>query len=58
MGVDLDIQLYIIAGVLGSVSVLLIFFLAAAFGNITKLKRQHRELNERFETVTAQNRYH
>lgn len=44
MNVDLQIQIYIVAGVFGFISVMLIFFMAGICGQISKLKRQQRKL--------------
>lgn len=43
MGVDLQIQIYILAGVFGLVFVIIVFFLAAICGQLSKIKRQQRD---------------
>lgn len=43
MGVDLQIQIYILAGVFGLVSAIIIFFLAGICGQLSKIKRQQRD---------------
>lgn len=55
MGVELQLQLFILAAVFGGVSVLFIFILAAVCGSISKLKRQQRELQRNYDTYVAQN---
>lgn len=53
MGVDLQIQIYMLAGVFGGICSILIFFLAGVCGNISKLKRQHRELERNYMAQNA-----
>lgn len=43
MQLDLQIQIYMLAGVFGGVSILLIFIMAAICGKVEKLKRKLRE---------------
>lgn len=44
IGVDLQIQIFILAGVFGLIAILLVFFLAGVCGQLSKLKRQQRKL--------------
>lgn len=43
MGVELQIQIYILAGVFGLVSIIIVFFLAGICGQLSKIKRQQRD---------------
>lgn len=49
--VDLQVQIYILAGLFGGVCIMLIFIMAALCGKVSKLKRQQRELQ--LSSVTA-----
>lgn len=44
IGVDLQIQIFILAGVFGFIFILIVFFLAGICGQLSKLKRQQRKL--------------
>lgn len=44
MGIELQVPIYIVAGVLSGVCTMLIFIMAGICGQISKLKRQQREL--------------
>lgn len=43
MPLDLQLQIYMLAGVFGLISVLLIFIMAAICGKLEKLKREARQ---------------
>lgn len=43
MEFDLQLQIYFLAAILGSVCTMLIFFMAAVCGSVSKLKRLNRE---------------
>lgn len=43
-GVDLQLQIYILASVFGAISIILIFFLAGVCGQLSKVKRQQQKL--------------
>lgn len=53
MAVELQLQIYILAAVSGAIMTLFIFFLAAICGNISKLKRQQRELERYMKRQSA-----
>lgn len=42
MNIDLQLQVYFLAGVFGIVSTILIFFMAAICGRLEKLKKESR----------------
>lgn len=44
MGIELQVQIYILAGVAGGICTMLIFVMAALCGKVSKLKRKQREL--------------
>lgn len=44
IGVDLQLQIYILASVFGAISIILIFFLAGVCGQLSKVKRQQQKL--------------
>lgn len=43
MNIDLQLQIYFLAGIFGIVCTILIFFLAAVCGKLEKLKRENRQ---------------
>lgn len=45
IGVDLQLQIFILAGVFGLITIILIFFLAGVCGQLSKVKRQQRKLH-------------
>lgn len=44
IGVDLQLQIFILAGVFGFIAIMLVFFLAGVCGQLSKLKRQQKKL--------------
>lgn len=45
MGVDLQLQIYILSGVFSLIFIIIIFFLAGICGQISKLKHEHLKTN-------------
>lgn len=45
IGIDLQLQIFILAGVFGLIFIIIIFFLAGICGQISKIKRQQRNLH-------------
>lgn len=45
IGVDLQLQIYILAGVFGLISIILVFFLAGVCGQLSKVKRKQHTLS-------------
>lgn len=45
MSVDLQLQLYILAGVFGLISIILVFFMAGICGQLSSIKKQQRKLH-------------
>lgn len=45
IGVDLQLQIYILAAVFGIISIIFIFFMAGICGQLSKIKRQQRKLH-------------
>lgn len=45
MGVDTQLQIYILGGVFGLICIIIIFFLAGICGQLSKIKQQQRKLH-------------
>lgn len=53
IGVDLQLQLFILAAVFGMIFLIIIFFLAGICGQISKIKRQqHKQLQSNNNNIT------
>lgn len=50
MGIELQLQIYILAAVFGVITIVIVFFLAGICGQISKIKRRQRK--HHYERIT------